>query len=690
MIALRRLPFLASLAVVLALPASGQDAQTTFKSGVDLLSRGQNEEALAAFQEVLRMDLSNADAYELWQSTNHEVWLQMLTAGGETELIGKRLMELASMGRKETENDEEAIRALLPDATSEDVPTRVRAVRQLATDHGEYAVPLMVFSLGDQADGDKRVLTMQALTHMGDDVVLPLIAALEAPDAYLRRNVALTLGYIGDPRACAALAKHAFSDTESPVRTASAEALERCGGTSDVAGQYLALGAAYYAEDDSVLRPHQVSAVVWKWDGNGLVGTDTPGFLYAPELAKRAFQEALAADPTSQQAVAGIVRCVVTQRGLLEEWVALGQDAGDWGTALEADELAVQLAGQEALDLALGYALETGDQIAAAGLCRALGQAATTETAGLNGALSHTSGAVRGEAGVALASIAVHNAGAVSDATVAALTEAAARDVLQIAAVIDGDEARRVSIGRALESRGLLVNSWPSGAHGLAALRTVPGVDVVLIADRLPDLTLDAVLYELSADPRTESTPVLVISSSADAEYGDGVAGVVRSAADVDTVESALEGGMNRDREQANELAARAARALWKLASRGADLSGTADALASTLASRPDDVVNASLGALGLVGGDAQVEAIAGVLSDSGRSEDVRVHAANALAGIFGRGAGGAPTSTVADIQGVATSEDSLAIRLAAARALARVDLPAEMRAELIRSVSGN
>ena len=112
--------------------------------------------------------------------------------------------------------------------------------------------------------------------------------------------------------------------------------------------------------------------------------------------------------------------------------------------------------------------------------------------------------------------------------------------------------------------------------------------------------------------------------------------------------------------------------------------------LASTLASRPDAVVNPALGALGLVGADAQVADIAAVLVDSGRSEDVRVRAAHALAGIFGRGAAGAPTSTVSEIRSVATSEDPLAIRMAAARALARLDLPSEMRAELIRSVSRN
>ncbi len=55
--------------LLLAVPSFGYvgpDAQDTFDEGVEALRRGRTEEALAAFQQVLAMDLSNEEAYELW------------------------------------------------------------------------------------------------------------------------------------------------------------------------------------------------------------------------------------------------------------------------------------------------------------------------------------------------------------------------------------------------------------------------------------------------------------------------------------------------------------------------------------------------------------------------------------------------------------------------------------------------
>ena len=681
MIALRRpLLSLVSLATLLVLPAAGQDVKETFHQGVEQLERGQYEEALSTFQKVLAMDPSHEDAYELWQKANHDVWSNMLARGGQMEVVAKALMQLSSLGRSAKSRDEDAIREKLAGITSADVLARTKAVSAMAAEHGEFAVPYMVYGLGDQASGDKGVLTMQALTRMGDDVVLPLVAALDTGDAYLRRNVALTLGYIGDRRAAAALAQHAFGDEDGTVRSAASKSLEKVGGSSDVAAAYLAMGNAYYAESDSVLMPHQVSPVVWRWEGKGLVADDIPRFLYAPELAKRAYRAALAADPGNRNATAGLARCIVTQKGRLEEWEALGQDAGDWGDRVANDEVAVQFAGPAALDLALGWALDQGDQTAASGLCQALAASALEPTANLRRALSSGStGAVRGEAAVAMAQIAGGAAGA---ETVAALTEAAARSVLQIVVVIDGNDARRAALTKALESRGYMVTSWTTGGRGLAALRTVPGVDLVLVASELEDLSLSQVVTELKIDPRTSQTPVYVIGDS-EGDYGDAIEGVVSGAAEVDAVEASLAGGLDGDRDQANRLAARAAESLLALVGKGVDISGSAASLVLAIDGRPDEVTAPALGALGLCGGAAQVDAIVAVLADDGRTDEIRSEAARALGRIFAR-TGSASKSAMDAVSAVARSEAPLGVRKAAAGALGRLELTGEMREALI------
>ena len=690
MIALRR-PVLpaAVLAVVFALPASGQ-VDETFEEGVDLLRRGQNEEALVAFQRVLALDPSHADAYQLWQTTEHEIWLKLLTLEGEYELVGKRLIDLAAMGRRERRNDPDAIRALVIELDTDDVIARTRATRTLAAAHGEYAVPVMVHALGDESDADRRVIVMQALTQMGSDVVLPLVAALDAPDAFMRRNVALTLGYITDPRANAALSALATTDPEQSVRGAAAEALERCGGSTDAAGQYLSLGDAYYVESDTVLMPHQVSDVVWNWVDGGLVSTSVPSFLYAPEMARRAYYDALAVDAGSTRALAGIARSTVTATSRIGQWAALGQDAGEWPSMLEGDLLSVQLAGAEALDLALGWSLDQSDQVAASGLCQALALAATQPTPNLVRALTAVrSGAVRGEAAVAIGTLLVKNGGAADAETVGALTEAAARQVLQIAVVIDANAARRESFAGALAERGVHVNAWSNGVRGLTSLRAVPGVDVILVADQLPDLTIYQVVDAIRRDPRLASTPILVIPSDAAADdslYGGKVNGIVTSVAAMEALDQALEASMNPERELANDLAVRAAGTLQSLSLTGSDLSASADALAGTLADRPDGVVAPALGALAAMGGSAHVLAITAVLTDVERSEEVRTRAADALGAIFSR-TGSSDGATVEALRTVATADGSLALRTAIARALGRLNLSKEMRAELIKGV---
>ena len=680
------------VAVATAFLSTGLEAQVQekFQEGVELLQRGQDAEALAKFREVLALDPSREDAFELWQKTEHEAWLKMLSKEGEFAQIAERLMALSSMGRKQRQNDPEAIRELVKQLTTQDVAALRRAVTQLAADYGEYAVPIMIHSLADQNDSNRRVNVMHALMQMGSDVVPPLIEALDSPDAFLRRNVALTLGYIQDPRARPALARLAATDPDATTKSSASQALAKVGGPGDAGELYIAQGDAYYREDDSVLMPHQYSDVVWHWEGTGLESAAVPRFLYAPEMAKRNYYHALGQLAEPDAALAGIARCAVTELQRLAEWQAAGQDVGDWADRLKMDDLAAQIAGPAALDVALGWALEQNDMVAASGLCRLLASSGTSSTANLEKALTaDRSGSVRGEAAVALGQIAFLARTTVTPDTVVALGEAAGREVVRIGAVIDGDEARRRALADKLSEQGMLVNSWSTGARGLASLSTISGIDVLLVADQLPDLTLHQVVSEVRSDPRLANTPILVIASGADGDYGDKVNGVIQQSDDLlQPVEAALSEKMNRDREEANALAARAASTLWDLASGPTDVSSAAEALAGTLASRPDEVVLPALGALSFIGTNAQVERIGAVLKDGTRSEPIRVRAAKALADIFAR-TGSAETEHVKALQEVALSDASFPVRAATAGALGRLKLSRELRIELMHGVLG-
>jgi CheY-like chemotaxis protein len=693
MMSMRR-PF-ACVAVLAALSASAfaQDLGGTFQEGVDLLKRGQSAEALRKFQECLAMEPDAAQAYELFRTTDHGVWLDLLTQGGEYEQIARRLMELAKIGRKERRNDAEAISALVARVASDDLAERMQAIHTLSADHGEYGVPALLHALGDPDQEERRIVHMQALTRLGGDAVLPLIAALAGEDAFLRRNVALTLGHIGDPRAAGFLGAHAKIDPDEGVRGAAAEAAAKCGGSGNALADLLKLGNAWHNAEASVLPAYSGANAIWHFDGKVLVPGEVPASIYNEELAKTAFYAALRLEPASNEALAGVARASAAEHGSLAARADAGEDVAEWQTRLAADDLAIQVAGAKALDLALLFALEAGDDVAASGLCRALASAASTPTPGLGSALSgRTSGAVRGEAAVALAAIAQHAGQAASADAVHALGDAAAREVLQVVGVIDGDNARRAVLESGLAQAGLSVHAWPTGARGLVALRQVPALDALLVAETLPDLTFAQVVDELKSDPARAATPVLVIAADAAAAkelWGERVSEAVVGAEDLPKVHAALEGGMNRDRAEANRLAASAAAALASLAAAGhTDLAPAATSLASTLAGKPDDVAIPALAALANAGGPEHVSAVLSVVSDAQRSEPVRTAAGQCLAGLFARHPGAADEASIQSLQAVATAADApFVVRRAAATALGRLDLSPTARASLVEGV---
>lgn len=667
------------------------DLQSDFNSGVQALRRGNTAEALQIFQGILASDPSNEDAYQLWQQADDQAWIEVLMAGDQFELIGKRLMQLAEVGRKERRNDADAIRALVTDATGDDVIARKKAILTLSSDHGEYAAPYLLRGVADQDDDEKRVLSIAALTQMSADVVPALTAALTAEDNFTRRNVAYTLGYIADSRAAGFLQLLADSDPDSGVREAAADAASRCGGNGNALAMLLELGEAYHQRKESALRATYYSDVTWAMDGGELTSSAVPRFLYNDEMAIRAYRAAMLADPSSLDAQAGLVRSYVSESAKLDALEATGavdsfEDAD--GIRAHVANLAVMAASMStaSMDAALARSVSQNDATAAVALCRALGAVASSATPGLQAAFGSADGSVSAEAAVALGNVSVRT-GQAADGVVAGLGEAAGREILRIAAVIDSDGARAGSMASALSSAGMLVNTWERGATAISTLRRVPGVDVMIVADTLSDLTAHQVLSELRDDPRFTNTPIFLLSSDAEGAgdaYGDLVTGVL-TGADLDTINGALGADESNDRKAADALSRRAAATLANLAVAGrTDLSAAVPALASTLASRPDEVTLHAMTALGAAAGNDVVGALAAVIGDDARSDSARSAAGQAISDILSRSGGSGDSGVASTLAQVMSSEASVDVRRAAAAALGRMNLDPATRSGLM------
>jgi len=676
------------LALAVATPCAWAQGSDDFKEGIDLLARGRKDEALAAFQRVLAAEPSAEEAYEIWKTTDDSrVWLDMLTAGGEFELVAKRIMDLARQGRLEKRNDEAAIKDLLSTLrNSEDSLERTKTIRELAANHGEYAVVHMLPALADQSNDDWRVVVMNALRSMDTDVVPPLIEALESEDVYQRRNVALVLGYIGDPRAAGPLTAVANNDADGGVKAAASEAAQACGSMGDALQHFLQDGDDYHFRRDNVLRDIDYSDVVWDWAGNTLESREVPRATYNNELSKKAYYRALMVDPSSVDALAGIARACTDIESKLAALAEAGEDVEDQLAAAREGSLAVAGAGPEALDRALQWSVLKDDSSTGTRLCRALGHEASSVTEGLNLALASDDGGMSSEAAVALAHIATRSGGTASAEVVSTLAESVSREIVRIAAVIDGNPNRLNQISSALSGDGVLVNPRGSGANGLAMLHRVPGIDVIIVGDLLPDMTLDQLLRGIANNAATADTPVYLASSNEDTAglYESRVAGVLEDATDMSALDEVFNQTLSGDRGQANALAERAAVALHHLAQSGrGDVSVANDALAGAVG-RDDAIAIPCMGALGLSGTANHAPALVAVAVDAERDDAARIAAANALGVIASRHQIGGDAA--AGLNEVLTSDASLEVRRAVSSALGRMNLDAAARAELIRS----
>ncbi len=689
MTGLRRTIVLAALALMTAPAHAAFDVKEDFAMAVEMLQRGKKDEALKALQKVLAQSPDQATAYDLWRSTDYVVWRDMLVMGGDFELGAKRLIELARQGRAERKKDDAAIGELVAKVVSSetDALERRKALRALSADHGEYAVPALIASLGADGDDEARVLAMHALSQMGAEVGAPLCAALASDDAVLRRNLCFVLGNLGDARSVGALQKVSALDTDETVKAAASESLAKLSASGDAESNFLKASDGYFAGVNMWMR--EAGDSVWGWDGR-LVATPIPTALYGVEVSRRAALQALSVNPNSTAALARVARGFVGLQVKCDAMTAAGVDCGEWKTKADAGILAVNAAGVDALDAALADAVSTMDSTSGAALCRVLAGVAKAPTAGLNAALKCSDGAISSEAAVAMAQIASRSGGTINAEVVAMLGAATGRESLRIALVIDGDEGRGAAVAGALTKNNVHANRWTSGAKALGMVHRAPALDVVVVADSLSDLTTAQVIDEIRANERFANTPIIVATADADgtaATYGDRIQGTLGSAEDMSSVMQALAGELTGDRALAETLAARAAAALAHVAGKS-DISGAYAGLHAAT-KRADSIAIPAMHALG-AGGCAQCSSVLmAVLADSARSEDARVTAGSALSDVLSRTGGQLSADDMTALQGVVNGDATPMIKAAAARAFGNLAIDAGARAKLLSTIGG-
>ncbi len=675
------------------------EMEDLLKDGVELLKRGKTEDANAKFRAVLAADPSSDDAYNLVKSTDFRVFLEMLKAGGNSEQVAARLLDLSHQSETAKSQDEAAIKALVTQAVrGKDLGERMRAVHQIVASHGEYAVPALLNYLGSN-DIDARANAIIALSRVGMDAVTPLAAGLATGNDMQRRNAAEVLGRIGDHRALPALL--AAAGGEGMAAESAAAAAAKLGGDGDAAEAYLHLAMMYFHGDAQTLLNYDGTYTVWSAVDGELTSRDVPQFLYQYEMAEQACYDALALNPALGKARSMIA---VTVYAELSAWDALGDEAkaseglAETKAALDGAAALAASTGTAGLMDALAMAVHMKHGDAASMICSAiadLGVACGCELAGGNAlteALTNADKTIRYGAAIALLRLDPGKSFPMSNLVAKAAGDAASEAAIQQVLVIDSDSKNAMNVQRALNGAGYHVVAAQSGAEGLMIAKATGAFDAIVVRDTLGDITTFQVLDELKRDFRTDRIKTVVMAANADlgAATSDfesrGIAGAAPTSDDsvgvINAVKAALGDGTDRNAAMANGLSVRASNALAGVRGRAFMLKDAQPGLLAALRDgAADDVRLAALGALANIADNDAIDTLAGVVARSDNSADIRAAAAKAL-GTALRGQEVSDGAFKALLE--AMGDDSVAVRTAAGGALGATKLSDEQRAEVM------
>lgn len=684
-----------SLAIFVTDASAQSDA---FEEGIVAFRLGKPEEALAKFEEVIKSDPSNVEAFELYRRTDAAVWEMLMAQPGEINKIAKLLLERARVGRKEKSRDEASIDPLVETATtSDDYGERSKAMISLMADHGEFAVPAVIAKIGGSDDEKVQLYGILALQQIGKPATLALVEALKSDDETLRVNVVAALGLIKDGRAAAALAKVASADAKEGVRYSAGKVLQSMNVVAGSNPVQLYLNDARRMLTSSGVADAEFSEVVWSWQDGKLVAIDVPPALYTFELAKKSAHDALDLDPVNDDAKSLLARAYLAEVAAIKDAAA----RGDEGLAGLQDKVAglrmmAAATGPDVLRRAVADSIASGTSatsVEAIELLAEVDDPASLGSSPLVAALDNADKRVAYAAALALAGTAGHGAVPAADRVVANLASAVTEESMRLVKVIDAAPAT-ANVVEAAGKGGLAGTVEATGMKAMDSLFRFPNVDVVVINEILPDERPEAVIGLIKKDPRLAHVKVLVLAKDVDAaaeKFSGMIDGTIQAPLSAENLQKAVSEAlpeMDESRKRADRVAVAASEALARLGANSVGLGAALDNLGKQL-TRDDTVAVPAARALGQGGGVNNIASLLDAVTGDSASVDLKVAAAHAIGSIYSR-AGQAPDeATFGKLLGLLTSGTDAKLTGAVSQALGRVRLTPSDKLKLIDALKG-
>jgi len=397
----------------------------------------------------------------------------------------------------------------------------IRSLRSL----GPLAVPRFLARLSDpqfKAEHDRLV---DALSRLGQPVVPPLLAALDAPDPKVRADVLQVLGWINATDIVPYLWYPALAPGESPeVQATARQALRRIQERSDTAEsaatllgvtnslrstamEHFRLEHAWPLEEDGTVD-------FWIWSGDG---QNVERVAFSPEQASlhvglRFSQQALSLSSERDDIQTLYLGLMLADARLQAGWQS--PLTGGPGTA---HDLALT-AGPDLVARTLQVALDNNNSAAATAALQVLAQIGSGQRQLLSGkrsspviaALDYPDRRVQFAAAQCLLQLDPAESFAGADRVVSILSRSLNGSTTSAAVVVDPNTRRANQVASLIGELGFLAEVAGTGREGFRVASQRMDIELILLHVNTIRWPLSATVANLRADARTASVPIVV------------------------------------------------------------------------------------------------------------------------------------------------------------------------------------
>ena len=593
-----------------------------------------------------------------------------------------------------------------PEEISKSIDMLARGVRayelgvQRLKASGEYALPQMIQRLTDPTvRTEMKELIITVLPKLGKDAVRGLSTALLSDEPLVLEAAAKALGHIQYGHAVPRLKELAErKGTLDRVREAAQRALSDCGSKADldkgVAELFYDLALKYYYRAESVRGDERYdTANFWYWKpGLGLIFTPVPREIFCDLYAMRMAHLALQHDPNFHPAVSLWLAAFVKKElnlppGKTDATVAAGEHGAEYYLRAGGGNFLQEIIARAAKDHETGLLKVVVRVLAEVsssdGLAKPKIAGGATPLVEL---LSYPDREVRTMAAEALAAALPTEPFRGSHIVVPILNDALRQTGRKTALVVVAEEKLRNQLKDAVRAAGFDIIDNPEPAGAVTDARKAGGADIAILATQ-PDP--GRVLGLMRQQGLFSAVPAIISSKRLSARRlaeTDGRAIVIDTTFTPEEVAKAIDdalklgAGMPLTPEQAAAWTIRVAgtiRLLGLTSNPVLPYADTQDPLIQALSSPNPEVGRASAAALAAMDTPEAQRAIVDLALKAGLTEEMRL-AAFALATESVRRFGRKLTDEQANaVRGIVVSREAEPIRMAAARLLGSLNLPA-------------